>query len=96
METKQKTFSALSVLKATQENVKAKLGDKYPELVAPYVQIIEMVMKANAINEFEAMKKIKDNTEIYKKVDAPLFFSAALSEITLGKHFVGFKEKINL
>lgn len=91
METKQKTFSALSVLKATQENVKAELGEKYPELVAPYVEIIEMVMKANSINEFEALKKIKDTLPIYKKVDAPLFFSAALIEITEAKHFQGFK-----
>lgn len=91
METKQKTFSALSVLKATQESVKADLGDKYPELVAPYVEIIEMVMNANSINEFEALKKIKEELAIYKKVDAPLFFSAALIEITEGKHFVGFR-----
>lgn len=91
METKQKTFSALSVLKATQESVKSDLGDKYPELVAPYVEIIEMVMKANNINEFEALKKIKDTLPVYKKVDAPLFFSAALIEITEGKHFVGFR-----
>lgn len=92
METKQKTFAALSVLKATQENVKENLGDKYPELVAPYVEIIEMVMKANCINEFEALKKIKDTLPIYKKVDAPLFFSAALIEITEGKHFAGFRD----
>lgn len=92
METKQKTFSALSVLKATQENVKAELGEKYPELVAPYVQIIEMVMKANSINEFEALKKIKEELAIYKKVDAPLFFSAALVEITESKHFAGFRD----
>ena len=92
---KQTTFKSLTVLKEAQQSVKADLGDKYEELVAPYIQIIEMVMKANSINEFEALKKIKEELEIYKKVDAPLFFSAALIEITEGKHFVGFKEKVN-
>ena len=96
METKQTTFKNLSVLKEAQQTVKAELGDKYEELVAPYIQIIEMVMKANSINEFKALNMIKEETEIYKKVDAPLFFSAALIEITEGKHFVGFKEKVNL
>jgi hypothetical protein len=96
METKQTTFKNLSVLKAAQQSVKAELGDKYDTIVAPYIQIIEMVMKANSINEFEALKKIKDKTEIYKKVDSPLFFASALIEITEAKHFVGFRDKINL
>jgi hypothetical protein len=96
METKQTTFKNLSVLKEAQKTVKAELGAKYETIITPYIQIIEMVMKANNINEFEALKKIKDNTEIYKKIDSPLFFSSALIEITEGKHFAGFKEKINL
>lgn len=96
METKQTTFKNLSVLKEAQQSVKAELGDKYETIVTPYIQIIEMVMKANSINEFEALKMIKEKTEIYKKVDAPLFFSAALIEITEGKHFAGFREKVNL
>lgn len=96
METKQTTFKSLSVLKEAQQSVKAELGDKYEELVAPYVQIIEMVMKANAINEFEAVKMIKEKLPIYKKPDAPMFFSAAMVEITEAKHFAGFKEKVNL
>jgi hypothetical protein len=86
-----KTFQNLSVLKEAQESVKKDLGDKYETLVMPYVQIIQMVMNARQINEFEALKKIKEELSIYKKVDAPLFFSAALIEITEGKHFVGFK-----
>lgn len=93
--TKQTTFKNLAVLKAAQESVKTELGDKYEELVQPYIQIIDMVMNANQINEFEALKMIKEKLPIYKKVDAPLFFSAALIEITEGKHFVGFKEKGN-
>ena len=88
---KNQTFKNLAVLKAAQENVKKELGDKYEELVQPYIEIIGMVMNANSINEFEALKKIKEELAIYKKVDAPLFFSAALIEITEGKHFVGFR-----
>ena len=88
---KNQTFKNLAVLKAAQENVKKELGDKYEELVQPYIEIIGMVMQANSINEFEALKKIKEELAIYKKVDAPLFFSAALIEITEGKHFVGFR-----
>jgi hypothetical protein len=47
METKQTTFSALSVLKATQKNVKEQLGDNYEELVKPFITIVEMTIKAN-------------------------------------------------
>lgn len=94
--TNNNTFKNLSVLKDAQKSVKAELGDKYETLVTPYVKIIQMVMDANQITEFEALKKIKDTLPIYKKVDAPLFFSAALIEITEGKHFVGFKETVNL
>jgi hypothetical protein len=96
METKQTTFKNLSVLKEAQQSVKSELGDKYETIVANYIQIIEMVMKANSINEFEALKMIKEKTELYKKVDAPLFFASALIEITEGKHFTGFREKVNL
>ena len=93
---KNQTFKNLAVLKAAQENVKKELGDKYEELVQPYIEIIGMVMQANSINEFEALKMIKEKLPIYKKTDAPLFFSAALIEITEGKHFAGFNEKVNL
>lgn len=92
---KSNTFKNLAVLKEAQQSVKRQLGSKYPELVQPYIEIIEMIMKANSINEFEALKMIKEQLPIYKKTDAPLFFSAALIEITEGKHFVGFREKVN-
>ena len=92
---KNQTFKNLAVLKAAQENVKKELGDKYEELVQPYIEIIGMVMQANSINEFESLKMIKEKLPIYKKTDAPLFFSAALIEITEGKHFAGFNEKVN-
>lgn len=89
---KDNTFSNLQVLKTTQAEVKKTLGKKYVNAVTPYVKIIEMVMTANAINEFEALKKIKEELAIYKKEGAPLLFSAALVEITEQKHFVEFKE----
>ena len=94
--TKNNTFKNLSVLKAAQVSVKADLGDKYEVVLTPYVKIIQMVMDANQITEFEALKKIKEQLPIYKQVDAPLLFSAALIEITEGKHFVGFMETVNL
>lgn len=46
---KNQTFKNLAVLKAAQENVKKELGDKYEELVQPYIEIIGMVMQANSI-----------------------------------------------
>jgi 5'(3')-deoxyribonucleotidase len=89
--TESNTFKNLSVLKEAQEIVKRDLGDKYEVIVTPYLKIIQMVMDANQINEFEALKKIKETLPIYNQMDAPMFFSAALIEITEGKHFVGFK-----
>lgn len=84
------TFQNLSLLKKEQLSVKQQLGVKYEETVKPFYDIIQMVMKANEENEFQAMKRIKENLDIYKKPDAPLLFTAALIEITEGKHFVGF------
>jgi hypothetical protein len=92
MENKKGTFGNLVVLKEAQKSVKQQLGDKYEEIVAPYIQIIEMVMKNQSINEFQALKEIKEKLEIYKKKDAPLLFSSALIEITEAKHFEGFKD----
>lgn len=61
---KNQTFKNLAVLKAAQENVKKELGDKYEELVQPYIEIIGMVMQANSINEFESLKMIKEKLPI--------------------------------
>jgi len=85
------TFENLSLLKKVQVDVKLQLGNKYVETVTPYIQIIEMTMKANDINEFSALKMIKDNLAIYKKSDAPMLFSSALIEITEAKHFQELK-----
>lgn len=88
---KHKTFSNLQVIKSAQETVQLQLGEKYSEVVSPFRTIIEMVMKARNIDQFTAMKIIKDEFPIYNKVDAPLMFSAALMDIVEDKHFVGFK-----
>ena len=81
------TLINVQVLKTTQQEVKKQLGHKYAKTVESYVTLITMVMQANSINEFEALKKIKDNLSIYKKAGAPLLFSAALIEIMEAKHF---------
>lgn len=80
------TFKNLKVLKTTQETLKENLGLKYVEKVTPFVAVIKMVMKANGINEFEALKKVKE-INMYKNEGAPLFFTAAVVEITEQKHF---------
>jgi hypothetical protein len=49
-------------------------------------------MKGNNKNEFEALKIIKEKSEIYKNEHAPIFFAAALIEITEAKNFNDFKE----
>lgn len=85
------TFKDLSLLKKAQEDVKTQLGNKYEKTVAPFIDIIQMVMKANNFNEFAAMKKIKEELPLYKKPDSPFLFSAALIEITEEKHFQKFK-----
>jgi hypothetical protein len=85
------TFSNLNLLKKEQVSVKAQLGEKYEPTIKPFYDIIQMVMRGNDENEFQAMKRIKEELPIYKNPDAPLLFTAALIEITEGKHFVGFE-----
>lgn len=84
------TFKNLALLKKEQESVKQQLGVKYEEVIAPFIAIIKAVMRGNQENEFSAMKRIKDKSEIYKKKDSPLLFSAALVDIVEEKHFQGF------
>ena len=84
--TKDNTFKNLQVLKTAQTTLRKQLGNKYVEKITPFFQVIKMVMKANNINEFEALKKIKE-TGMYKNEGAPLFFAAAVIEITEEKHF---------
>ncbi|WP_445458431.1 hypothetical protein [Flavobacterium sp. HNIBRBA15423] len=82
-----KTFRNLLVLQQTREAVKIQLKEKYTETVTPFIDIIIQVMKANDINEFDAIQKIKSELSIYKKPGSELLFSTALIEIVEGKHF---------
>jgi len=89
---KSKTFKSMQVLKEAQENCKLQLGDMYEEKVKPFIVIVQQVMNANQIDAFTAMLKIKNETELYNKVDAPVFFASAVVEIIEDKHFKGFKD----
>ncbi|WP_271407304.1 hypothetical protein [Tenacibaculum soleae] len=84
-------FKNLAALKTVQKEAKEILGAEYSNTIQPFVDILTKVMEANSINEFEALKLIKDETEIYKKEHAPMFFSAALIEITEVKNFSGLE-----
>ena len=88
------TFQNLAVLKKAQADVKIKLGNKYDEVVSPYVEIIQMVMKSNDIDAFKAILRIKETLPLYKRADAPFLFSAAIIDIIEAKHFQGFEDKI--
>jgi len=86
------TFKNLMVLKTVQKEVKEKLGSDYNGTITHFVTIISKVMDSNQINEFEALKKIKDNLSFYKSPGAPECFSAAVIEITEAKNFSYLKE----
>lgn len=88
----QTTFKNLAKLKAVQQQTKLALGGKYKTSIQPFVDILSKVMKANDINEFQALKLIKEETSIYKKAHAPMFFASALIEITEAKHFSDLKD----
>ena len=91
---KKTTFKSLAVLKEAQVLVKRDLAEKYEAIVEPYVTIIEMIMKANNIDQFEALKIIKEKNSLYKKPDGPFLFSAAVMEIVDKKLFSGQKKRI--
>ncbi|WP_341221048.1 hypothetical protein [Polaribacter atrinae] len=88
----QTTFQNLSKLKTVQKAVKEALGSDYQETIQPFVDIIFMTMRGKKINEFEALKIIKKETEIYKTEHGPMCFSAAVIEITEAKNFADLKE----
>lgn len=87
METQQSTFRNLAVLEQTRQEVKGYLLEDYNKRIEPFIEIINKVATANNINEFEALKLIKDNLEIYNKPGAAAFFSAALMDIVEEKRF---------
>ncbi len=81
------TIQNLQILQAAREDLMKKLKTEYTDKVIPFIQIINKVMKARELNEFEAVSFIKDNLSIYNEKGAPLFFSAALMEIVEEKNF---------
>ena len=88
----QKTFRNLMELRKARKILKLKLRNSYNERVEPFIDVIKMVMKANNENEFEAIKRLKDDSEVYNQPGAVLFFSSALLEIIESKHFKDFKK----
>ncbi|WP_298119363.1 hypothetical protein [Flavobacterium sp.] len=77
----QKDFQNLVVLDQSRETAKEILLDKYDETVAPFVRIIQQVMKANDENHFEALKRIQDKTDLATAPEKKILFAAALMEI---------------
>ncbi len=88
-----KTFKSMQVLKDAQENCKLQLGDLYEEKVRPFIIIVQQVMKANEIDAFTALLKIKNETELYNKTDAPVFFASAVVEIIGEKYFKDLRDE---
>lgn len=86
------TFKNLQLLEATRTAVQNELGLDYENKVIPFVNIIQIVMKANDIDHFSAMSKIKNEVALYKEKKATLLFSAALMELVENKYFNGFEK----
>lgn len=81
MDLKTKTFQNLLVLEQARDTARELLLDKYFQCVRPYVTIIEMTMKANDENHFEAAKRIQDQTKLIDTADKKTLFAAALMEL---------------
>jgi hypothetical protein len=86
-----KTITNLGTLRKARDVVMLELKESYSEKITPFVEIILKVMKANNINEFAAIAKIKNELPIYKEPGAELFFGCAITEIIDEKYFVGFE-----
>lgn len=50
-------------------------------MIAPLINIIQQVSKANNENHFEALKRIQDKTELAKAPEKKILFAVALMEI---------------
>lgn len=86
--TQQETFKNLLVLKQVQETVKGMLQSKYEETIAPYINIIKKVMESNGFESpFEALKHIKDNTDLLRLGNNGNFLTAAVVDMIEEKHF---------
>lgn len=91
LQKKDKTITHLDTLRKARDVVMLELQESYSEKITPFAEIILRVMKANNINEFEAIAKIKNELPIYKQPGGELFFGCALMEIVEEKHFAGFE-----
>ncbi|GAB3708616.1 hypothetical protein [Flavobacterium koreense] len=76
-----KDFQNLVVLEQARETAKETLLHKYDEVVAPFIHIIQQVMKSNNENHFEALKRIQDKTDLAKEPIKKILFASALMEI---------------
>jgi hypothetical protein len=90
---KSKTFASMMVLKEAQLNCKLQLGVLYDEKVRPFIIIVQQIMEANEIDAFTALLKIKNETELYNKTDAPVFFASAVVEIIGEKYFKDLRDE---
>jgi hypothetical protein len=90
LQNKDKTISHLLTLQKARDAIRLELQESYDETITPFAEIITRVMKANNINEFDAIAKIKNELPIYKEPGAELFFACAITEIVEEKFFVGF------
>ncbi len=81
-----KTFQNLQVLQAAKVTAKEQLLERYDDVVEHYINIIEMVAKANNENHFEAMRRIQTKTDMADDPAKRIVFAAALMEIVEEKN----------
>lgn len=86
----QKTFKNLLLLKKNQEYLKGVFGLDYEDAIKPFLTAIQFVMQSKGVNEFEALKSIKEESSLYQKPNAENMFAAALMEITEETRFSEF------
>jgi hypothetical protein len=85
------TFKNLIVLDQARNSAKKILKEKYVSVVTPLISVIEMVMKVNSNNHFEAVKHIQDNTNLMETLEKKTLFSAALMEMVEVLDFEGIE-----
>ncbi len=56
-------------------------GDRYPEKVQPYKDIISLVQKANNMDVMQAINKITQTDELWQKRGTQMMFLAAAVEM---------------
>ena len=70
-------------LKMKQCRVTAKkmLGDGYAERIKPYMEVVQLVMKANNTDAVNAVRKISEQKKLWKKKVNQVMYMAAAVEI---------------